>query len=165
MLAGTRTNAGPANQCRARALASAGSVPRTAAPMCIGYIAQECFRFPGYLSTSSELKFTDLPNGIRGLGAMPQAGLLQVMIFIGAMEIVTWRYYEGPWPGTPVAGKREPPAGRSPGPCDATRLPGLPADAPNQPPVTQPPYPHPRHHPSARGSAWRRCWRSVGALL
>jgi len=70
-----------------------------------GYIAQECFRFGGYLSTSENIKFADVPNGIKGLAAVPPLGLAQILLFIGLMEIVTWRYYEGPWPGTPVAGK------------------------------------------------------------
>lgn len=70
-----------------------------------GYIAQSCFRFPGYLSPSSELKFADIPNGIKGLAAVPPLGLAQILLFIGLMEIVTWRFYEGPWPGTPPADK------------------------------------------------------------
>merc|ERR1719213_1218406 len=31
-----------------------------------GYIAQECIDFPGYLSISENIKFSDVPNGIRG---------------------------------------------------------------------------------------------------
>jgi len=71
----------------------------------LGYISQACFRFPGYLSTSESVKFADLPNGIAGLKAVPALGLAQILLFIGVMEIVTWRYYEGPWPGKVPAGK------------------------------------------------------------
>merc|ERR1719409_2510157 len=40
-----------------------------------GYIAQECFRWPGYLSPSAGVKFSEIPNGIAGLKAVPPAGL------------------------------------------------------------------------------------------
>jgi hypothetical protein len=71
----------------------------------VGYIAQECLRWPGYLSPSAGVKFADIPNGIKGLAAVPPLGLAQILIGIGLMEIATWRYYEGPWPGTVPAGK------------------------------------------------------------
>lgn len=70
-----------------------------------GYIAQECLRWPGYLSTSADVKFADIPNGIKGLAAVPPLGLAQILLFIGIMEIVTWRYYSGPWPGSVPDGK------------------------------------------------------------
>ena len=70
-----------------------------------GYIAQECFRWPGYLSPSAGVKFSEIPNGIAGLKAVPPAGLFQIFLGIALMEIVTWRYYEGPWPGTVPSGK------------------------------------------------------------
>jgi len=70
-----------------------------------GYIAQTCFRWPGYLSTSADLKFADVPNGIKGLAAVPPAGLAQILLFIGLMEVATWPFYEGGWPGSVPAGK------------------------------------------------------------
>jgi len=78
---------------------------RIAMAATVGYIAQECLRWPGYLSPSAGVKFSDIPNGIKGLQAVPPVGLLQILIFIGVMEVATWRYYEGPWPGTVPAGK------------------------------------------------------------
>jgi len=66
---------------------------------------QEVLRWPGYLSTSAGVKFADVPNGIAGLKAVPTAGLVQILLFIGVMEVATWRFYEGPWPGTVPAGK------------------------------------------------------------
>merc|ERR1719426_320549 len=36
-----------------------------------GYIVQEFLRWPGYLSTSAGVKFSDIPNGIAGLKAIP----------------------------------------------------------------------------------------------
>ena len=70
-----------------------------------GYIAQTCFRWPGYLSTSSDVKFADLPNGIKGLAGVPPLGLAQILLFIGLMEIGNWQFYEGGWPGKVPAGK------------------------------------------------------------
>jgi len=78
---------------------------RIAMAACTGYIAQECITLPGYLSKADNLKFADIPNGIKGLAAVPPAGLAQILLFIGLMEIATWRFYEGPWPGTVPAGK------------------------------------------------------------
>merc|ERR1719235_2832001 len=78
---------------------------RIAMAASLGYIAQECLRFPGYLSPSAGLKFADLPNGIAGLKAVPPAGLFQIFLFIGLMEGVTWKFLEGPWPGTVPEGK------------------------------------------------------------
>ena len=65
----------------------------------LGYIAQECLRFPGYLSTSESVKFADLPNGIKAFAAIPALGKWQILLFIGLMEVVTWRAYDGkgPW--------------------------------------------------------------------
>jgi len=60
----------------------------------VGYIAQECFRWPGYLSTSEDVKFSSLPNGIGAWNAMPALGKAQVLLFIGLMEIATWKYVE-----------------------------------------------------------------------
>lgn len=70
-----------------------------------GYIVQEVLRWPGYLSPSAGVKFSEIPNGIKGLAAIPPAGLAQIFIGIGLMEIATWKFYEGPWPGTVPAGK------------------------------------------------------------
>ena len=36
---------------------------------------------------------------------MPAGGLAQILLFIGLMEVATWRFYEGPWPGSVPAGK------------------------------------------------------------
>ena len=70
-----------------------------------GYIAQSCWRWPGYLSTSADVKFADLPNGILALKGVPPLGLAQILLFIGLMETQTWRFLDGSWPGTVPAGK------------------------------------------------------------
>jgi len=44
-------------------------------------------RFPGYLSPSSDLKFSDVPNGaLASLTALPTAGWLQIMVTTCMME-------------------------------------------------------------------------------
>jgi len=72
-----------------------------------GYIVQECLRFPGYLSTSADVKFADLPNGLGAFRAIPPAGLFQILFFIGCMEVATWKYYDlsTPFPHDIPAGK------------------------------------------------------------
>merc|ERR1719364_327565 len=37
--------------------------------------------FPGYLSVSQQLKFSDIPNGGQGIFAIPPAGLAQILAF------------------------------------------------------------------------------------
>jgi light-harvesting complex I chlorophyll a/b binding protein 1 len=48
-----------------------------------------------------------MPNGILAVGKIPTLGLLQIFWFIGCMEAVTWRFYdgEGPWNFKPRADK------------------------------------------------------------
>jgi len=45
----------------------------------MGYITPEFFRWPGYLSTASDLKFEDVPNGLAAISKVPGAGWLQVV--------------------------------------------------------------------------------------
>merc|ERR1712203_1067062 len=52
----------------------------------IGYMAPEYFRFPGFLSTSMGVKFSDVPNGLAALSKMPLGGGLQWFFFMGALE-------------------------------------------------------------------------------
>lgn len=78
---------------------------RIAMAACTGYIVQSFLRWPGYLSTSAGIKFADLPNGINGFHEIPTAGLLQILLFIGLMEGITWPFYTGAWPGTVPEGK------------------------------------------------------------
>ena len=57
-----------------------------------GYVAQEFIDFPGYLSTSANLKFSDMGNGLEAFAKIPPLGLAQILFFIGAMESQTWVY-------------------------------------------------------------------------
>merc|ERR1719455_51255 len=62
-------------------------------------------RFPGYLSPSSGLKFSDVPAGcIASLEAMPTAGWLQIMLTTCMMET---GYFLFDYEGYPNVGDRE----------------------------------------------------------
>jgi len=43
--------------------------------------------FDGYISPSNNLKFSDIPTGINGLFSVPNAGLAQILVFIGFLEV------------------------------------------------------------------------------
>lgn len=46
--------------------------------------------FPGYLSLSENLKFSDIPNGFKGIFAVPAAGLAQILAFAALVELAWW---------------------------------------------------------------------------
>jgi light-harvesting complex I chlorophyll a/b binding protein 1 len=60
---------------------------RVAMIAAMGYIIPEYFRWPGYLSPSTGLKFTDVPNGLAALSKAPAAGWAQYVAFCGFMEV------------------------------------------------------------------------------
>ena len=61
---------------------------RVAMAACTGYIVQSIFRFPGYLSLSEEIKFSDIPGGaISSWAALPTAAWFQIVLFISFCEI------------------------------------------------------------------------------
>merc|ERR1719387_1537955 len=55
---------------------------------CMGYIAPEYIRFPGYLSPSTGLKFADLPNGLQATSKVSPVGWLQWVLFCGVWEFL-----------------------------------------------------------------------------
>merc|ERR1711920_649741 len=59
---------------------------------CIGYIAPEYFRWPGELSPSEGIKFTDVPNGLGAFSKVPFLGWLQILAFCGALETTGWTF-------------------------------------------------------------------------
>ncbi|CAK8991028.1 unnamed protein product [Durusdinium trenchii] len=61
---------------------------------CTGYIVQEFFRFPGFISPSSELKFTDIPNGLAAATKVPAVGWFQYTIFCGICDL--WLMHQVP---------------------------------------------------------------------
>ena len=63
-----------------------GRVAMAAVVGCIVHNSHICF--PGYLSTSNDLKFSDVPIGADGIRAIPAAGLLQIIVFLAIVELV-----------------------------------------------------------------------------
>merc|ERR1719401_3148376 len=43
--------------------------------------------FDGYISPSNNLKFSDVPTGIKGLFSLPSAGIAQIIVLCGFIEI------------------------------------------------------------------------------
>merc|ERR1711956_36164 len=52
----------------------------------LGYIVPEYNKFPGYLSPSQDLKFTDVPNGLAAISKVPMIGWVQILCFAGFIE-------------------------------------------------------------------------------
>jgi len=46
--------------------------------------------FPGYLSVSQQLKFSDIPNGGQGIFSIPPEGLAQILAFCALVELAWW---------------------------------------------------------------------------
>jgi len=74
----------------------------------LGYIVPEYFRWPGYLSPSAGLKFTDVPNGLAAFSKVSGSGWAQIFLFCGFMELANAKQdpanppgmltgYDGPW--------------------------------------------------------------------
>merc|ERR550537_1138522 len=52
----------------------------------MGYIVPEYYKFPGYLSPSLGIKFSDVPNGLAALSKLPVLGGAQMVAFAGIIE-------------------------------------------------------------------------------
>merc|ERR1712241_814585 len=52
----------------------------------MGYIVPEYNKFPGYLSPSQDLKFSDVPNGLAAISKVPTLGWVQILCFAGFIE-------------------------------------------------------------------------------
>jgi light-harvesting complex I chlorophyll a/b binding protein 1 len=61
---------------------------RVAMAATVGTLVQETSHFSGFLSTSENLKFEDIPNGLGALGAVPLAGWCQIIVVLGLHEIL-----------------------------------------------------------------------------
>jgi len=70
---------------------------RIAMYACMGYITPEYYKFPGLLSPSEGLAFTDVPNGLAAISKVPLLGWLQVLFFAGSIE-ATGFFSGGPVP-------------------------------------------------------------------
>jgi hypothetical protein len=65
----------------------------------LGHLVQQNQRLPGYLSTSQDIKFADVPNGLAAFTKIPVVGTLQLFLFIGALEVFVMKQAEGSTPG------------------------------------------------------------------
>eukprot|EP00565_Helicotheca_tamesis_P008541 CAMPEP_0185727990 /NCGR_PEP_ID=MMETSP1171-20130828/3484_1 /TAXON_ID=374046 /ORGANISM="Helicotheca tamensis, Strain CCMP826" /LENGTH=210 /DNA_ID=CAMNT_0028396641 /DNA_START=102 /DNA_END=734 /DNA_ORIENTATION=+ len=54
------------------------------------FVHNNKWTFDGYLSPSQNLKFSDIDSGIGGLFQVPPAGLLQILLFCGFVELAWW---------------------------------------------------------------------------
>merc|ERR1719458_1929146 len=66
---------------------------------CIGYIVPEYFKWPGYLSPSEELKFEDIPNGLGAVEKVPFLGWVQILAFVGLIEVFNLQSEPKEYPG------------------------------------------------------------------
>ena len=66
---------------------------------CMGYMTPEITgKFPGYLSPSMGLKFSDVPNGLAAISKVPAAGWGQIAAYMAFCEVS-----KDQSPGTPAA--------------------------------------------------------------
>ncbi|CAM9141910.1 unnamed protein product [Choristocarpus tenellus] len=64
-----------------------------------GHLTAQNYRFPGMLSGSENLSFADMPNGVAAIAKLPPLGLLQIVAFIGFLELFVMKNVEGSFPG------------------------------------------------------------------
>ena len=69
-----------------------------------GHLIQQNFRLPGMLSTSANISFADMPNGLAALSKIPALGLFQIIAFISFLEIGVMKQKEGSFPGDMTLG-------------------------------------------------------------
>jgi light-harvesting complex I chlorophyll a/b binding protein 1 len=72
---------------------------RVAQAAVIGYLVQESSRLPGYISPGDGLKFSDVPNGVAAIGAVPFLGWVQIFLFVGFLENSIFKQDEDKDPG------------------------------------------------------------------
>jgi len=75
---------------------------RVAMVAVIGNLAPQIgFTFPGYLSTSSNVKFSDVSSegSFAALTKIPPFGVFQILMFAAIMELWTWKQEKGMAPG------------------------------------------------------------------
>eukprot|EP00434_Breviolum_minutum_P007041 symbB.v1.2.006212.t1/scaffold355.1/size243294/22 len=67
---------------------------RVAMFACLGYIVPEYYRWPGDLSPSLGLKFSDVPTGFAAFSKVPLSGWAQIVAFAGTVEL--FQYVDDP---------------------------------------------------------------------
>mmetsp|Transcript_7772 Transcript_7772/g.15508 ORF Transcript_7772/g.15508 Transcript_7772/m.15508 type:complete len:221 (+) Transcript_7772:130-792(+) len=69
---------------------------RIAMLACLGHITVACgYTLPGVISSSAGKAFADVPNGFKGLEDMPREGLLQMLAFVGFLELFVMKDVAG----------------------------------------------------------------------
>jgi hypothetical protein len=63
---------------------------RVAQMAVLGYIAPETYRFGYDLTPDGSVSTSDLPNGIAAIGALPFLGWVQIVAFVGCVEVYGW---------------------------------------------------------------------------
>merc|ERR1711953_524415 len=59
---------------------------------CMGYMTPEITgKFPGKLSLTQNIKFADVPNGLKALSVVPAAGWIQIFLYAGFCEVSAMR--------------------------------------------------------------------------
>ncbi|CAM9633474.1 unnamed protein product [Discosporangium mesarthrocarpum] len=69
-----------------------------------GHLVAQNYRLPGMLSNSENLSFADMPNGVAAIFKLPPFGLLQIVAFIGFLELAVMKNVEGSFPGDMTLG-------------------------------------------------------------
>jgi len=64
----------------------------------VGQLVAQTTRFDGFISPSQNLKFSDVPNGLGALKAIPLEGWVQIVVLIGLHEVLV-KQREGRKPG------------------------------------------------------------------
>jgi len=65
----------------------------------VGLLVQEVVQLPGYVSLTSNLKFSDVPSGLGALTVLPPLGWLQLVLFVGFLELGPMRQTADRAPG------------------------------------------------------------------
>mmetsp|Transcript_41315 Transcript_41315/g.70275 ORF Transcript_41315/g.70275 Transcript_41315/m.70275 type:complete len:220 (-) Transcript_41315:164-823(-) len=60
---------------------------RVAMAAVLGMLVSEAATFPGYVSFTANLKFSDVPPGLGALRVLPPVGWLQIFLFVGVLEL------------------------------------------------------------------------------
>lgn len=56
-------------------------------------------RLPGLITKSENTAFSDIPSGLAAIPKLPIAGVIQIIVFIGALELAGWRQAAGTFAG------------------------------------------------------------------
>ena len=64
-----------------------------------GLIVQNYYQLPGGVGNDLSQKFTDIPNGVAAISALPYLGWVQIFFSIGVWDLAVWKQKDGSTPG------------------------------------------------------------------